>query len=115
MAEILTHVFRTFMSPTDPKRDLAVGPSPPTCGTLVIGEPSLSRSVLLLAAVTAASQTGMKVMFFAQTQIQSLPASLQKRVPSLSLEALKVTVTLLSSCVTYLFLGVLNKRLDDFN
>uniref|UniRef100_UPI0037E9AE0C ATPase SWSAP1 n=1 Tax=Semicossyphus pulcher TaxID=241346 RepID=UPI0037E9AE0C len=89
MADILTLVFRTFMSQTDLKNDLKVTPpSPTTCGTLVLGDHNISRSVLLLAAVTAA-ETGMKVIFFTQTQIQSLPVSLQKCVPSLSPESLK--------------------------
>ncbi|XP_023272177.1 ATPase SWSAP1-like isoform X2 [Seriola lalandi dorsalis] len=90
MTDILTLVFKTFMSQTDLKKDLTVSPPPPTtCGALVVGDHSVSRSVLLLAAVTAASQMGMRVMFFTQTQIQSLPASLQKCVPSLSPESLK--------------------------
>ncbi|CAJ1075392.1 ATPase SWSAP1 [Xyrichtys novacula] len=90
MADILTHVFRTFMSKTFTNNNLRVTPpSQTTCGgTLLIGEPSISRPLLLLAAV-AAAETGMKVIFFTQTQIQSLPVSLQKCVPSLSPESLK--------------------------
>ncbi|XP_071330693.1 ATPase SWSAP1 isoform X2 [Trachinotus anak] len=80
----------TFMPQTDLQKDSTVRPPPPTtCSALVVGDPSVSRSVLLLAAVTAASQMGMRVMFFTQTQIQSLPASLQKCVPSLGPESLK--------------------------
>ncbi|XP_070780122.1 ATPase SWSAP1 [Enoplosus armatus] len=91
MTDILTSVFRTFMSQTDVRKDLGVTPPPPTprSSALVVGEHSVSRSVLLLAAVTAASEMGMRVMFFTQTQIQSLPVSLQKCVPSLSPESLK--------------------------
>lgn len=90
MTDILTLVFKTFMSQTDVRKDPKVTPpSPTTCSALVVGDQSISRSVLLLAAVTAASEMGMKVMFFTQTQIQSLPASLQKCVPSLSPECLK--------------------------
>lgn len=90
MTDILTLVFRTFMSQTDARKDLKVTPPlPSTCGTLVVGEHSISRSVLLLAAVTAASEMGMKVVFFTQTQIQSLPVCLQKCVPSLSPQSLK--------------------------
>ncbi|KAM9345927.1 ATPase SWSAP1 [Symphorus nematophorus] len=91
MTDILTLVFRTFMSQTDVKKELAVTapPSPTTCSALVVGEHRISRSVLLLAAVTAASEMGMRVIFFTQTQIQSLPVSLQKCVPSLSPESLK--------------------------
>lgn len=94
MTDILTRVFRTFTSQTDVRKDLKVNPpSPTTCSTLVVGDHSISRSVLLLAAVTASSQMGLKVVFFTQTQIQRLPASLQKCVPSLSPESLKVQVT----------------------
>ncbi|XP_053194733.1 ATPase SWSAP1 [Scomber japonicus] len=91
MTDILAHVFRTFMSQSDQRRELDVPPLPPeACSTvLLVGERSTSRSVLLLAAVTAASQMGMRVMFFTQTQIQSLPVTLQKCVPSLSPESLK--------------------------
>ncbi|KAM7372464.1 hypothetical protein PAMP_009628 [Pampus punctatissimus] len=91
MTDILAHVFRTFMSQTGQRKELDVPPPPPpaACTTLLLGEQSTSRSVLLLAAVTAASQMGLRVMFFAQKQIQSLPVSLQKCVPSLSPESLK--------------------------
>ncbi|XP_039679661.1 ATPase SWSAP1 isoform X2 [Perca fluviatilis] len=66
------------------------GPAaPPACSTLVVGDPGIGRSVLLLAAVAAASEMGVKVMFFSQTQIQSLPVSLQKCVSGLSPESLK--------------------------
>ncbi|KAK9535614.1 hypothetical protein VZT92_007986 [Zoarces viviparus] len=90
MADILTLVFKTFTSQTGGRKELTVAPpSPPTCSTLVVGDTGISRSVLLLAAVTAASELGMRVVFFTQTQIQSLPLCLQKRVPSLSPESLK--------------------------
>ncbi|XP_018554111.1 ATPase SWSAP1 isoform X1 [Lates calcarifer] len=90
MTDVLTLVFRTFMSQTDLKTDLTASPPPQTtCSALVVGDHGVSSSVLLLAAVTAASQLGMKVMFFTQSQIQSLPASVQKCAPSLSPECLK--------------------------
>ncbi|XP_054463705.1 ATPase SWSAP1 [Anoplopoma fimbria] len=90
MTDILKLVFRTFMSQTEGRKELTfTPPSPTTCSTLVVGDGGISRSVLLLAAVTAASETGVRVMFFTQTQIQSLPLCLQKRVPSLSPESLK--------------------------
>ncbi|XP_049924988.1 ATPase SWSAP1 [Epinephelus moara] len=90
MTDILTLVFRTFMSQTEVKKELTVTPpSPLTCSTLLVGDTSISRSVLLMAAVTAASEVGMRVMFFTQTQIQSLPVCLQKCVPCLSTESLK--------------------------
>ncbi|XP_069005924.1 ATPase SWSAP1 [Embiotoca jacksoni] len=89
MADILSLVFRTFMSHKGVKKDVAVARPSPACSTLVVGDRSVSRSVLLLAAVTAASERGMKVMFFTQTPIQSLPVSLQRCVPSLSPESLK--------------------------
>lgn len=90
------------MSQTDSRKDLKVTPpSPSTCSTLVVGEHGISRSVLLLAAVTAASEMGMKVVFFTQTQIQSLPVSLQKCVPSLSPQSLKVGITFpLTDCAS---------------
>lgn len=82
------------MAQTDLKKDLTVSSPPPTTGSaLVVGDHSVSRSVLLLAAVTAASHIGMRVMFFTRTQIQSLPASLQKCLPSLGPQSLKVEVT----------------------
>ncbi|XP_074552594.1 ATPase SWSAP1 [Halichoeres trimaculatus] len=88
MSDILKLVFRTFRSKKDLKTDFRVAP-PTTCGnTLLLGDHSISRSILLLAAVTAA-ETGMKVVFFTQTQIQSLPVCLQKCVPTLSPESLK--------------------------
>lgn len=97
MADILTLVFRTFTSQSGLKKDFTAGfPSPPTCSTLVVGDHSISRSVLLLAAVTAAAEMGIKVMFFTQTQIQSLPVSLQRCVPNLSPDSLKVEVALCS-------------------
>ncbi|XP_061829637.1 ATPase SWSAP1 isoform X2 [Nerophis lumbriciformis] len=87
MADVLTHMFAN-LSQADSKKDV-VTPAPPECGVLIVGEQSLGRSLLLLTAVTAASQVGMKVVFFAPQQIQSLPASLQKCAPSLSPESLK--------------------------
>lgn len=95
MADILTLVFRTFMSDSGLKKTTTPGPPPSTAGgsALLVGDPSTSRSLLLLAAVTAASELGARVVFFSQTQIQSLPVSLQTRVPSLSPESLKVNGT----------------------
>ncbi|XP_074511794.1 ATPase SWSAP1 [Sebastes fasciatus] len=90
MTDILTLVFRTFLSQTAVKKELTVvPPSASTCSTLLVGDSRISRSVLLLAAVTAASETDMRVMFFTQTQIQSLPVALQKCNTSLSPESLK--------------------------
>ncbi|CAB1420574.1 unnamed protein product [Pleuronectes platessa] len=80
MTDILNLVFRTFASPAELR---ASPPAPvPRSSALLLGENSLSRSVLLLAAVTAASQPGLRVVFFTRTLIRSLPASLQKLVPS---------------------------------
>ncbi|XP_026204945.1 ATPase SWSAP1 [Anabas testudineus] len=94
MAEFLTLVFRTFMSESGLKKTTTPGPPPPTAAgsTLLVGHRGTSRSVLLLAAVTAASELGTRVVFFSQTQIQSLPVSLQKSVPGLSPESLKKIV-----------------------
>lgn len=86
MADILTLVFRSFS--TQKSKDFIVL-LPPTCSTLVIGEKSISRSLLFLAAVKAATEMGFRVLFLTQTQIQSLPASLQNCMSSLSLENLK--------------------------
>ncbi|KAF3846802.1 hypothetical protein F7725_003880, partial [Dissostichus mawsoni] len=105
MADILTSVFRTFMSQTDVNKDVTVSPhsacsallpgdssvirsvllpgdSSVSSSVLLLGDSSISRSLLLLSAVMAASELGMRVVFFTQTQIQSLPVSLQKCVPS---------------------------------
>nr|XP_046272604.1 ATPase SWSAP1 [Scatophagus argus] len=90
MTDILTLVFRTFMSQTDVRKEIGVSPPSRTASsTLIVGDHSISHSVLLLTAVTAASEMGMKVMFFTQTKIQKLPVSLQKCVPSLNPESLK--------------------------
>uniref|UniRef100_A0A3B3YNQ1 SWIM-type zinc finger 7 associated protein 1 n=1 Tax=Poecilia mexicana TaxID=48701 RepID=A0A3B3YNQ1_9TELE len=80
MTDILTLVFRTLSSQTGQNKDPSAVPPPPAprSNTLVVGEHRLSRSVLLLAAVTAASELGVRVAFFAQTQIQSLPECLQR-------------------------------------
>lgn len=79
------------MSKTDIKKDLEVTsiPSPTPRSSLVVGDHNMNRCLLLLAAVTAASEMGMRVVFMTQTQIQSLPLSLQKLMASLSPESLK--------------------------
>lgn len=56
----------------------------------------MSRSLLLLTAVTAASQLGVKVVFFTHTHIQQLPTFLQKRAPVLDPESLKVLTSFLA-------------------
>ncbi|KAM9785084.1 ATPase SWSAP1 [Syngnathus typhle] len=90
MADVLMHMFTKFMSQTDSLKDArATPPAPAQCSVLLVGEQNLGRSVLLLAAITAASQMNMRVVFFAQTQIQSLPVTLQKCVPTPSPESLK--------------------------
>ncbi|XP_032443495.1 ATPase SWSAP1 [Xiphophorus hellerii] len=91
MTDILTLVFRTLSSQTGQNKDPSAGPpSPaPRSSTLVVGEHRLSRSVLLLAAVTAASELGVRVAFFAQTQIQSLPGCLQRCSATQNPEGLK--------------------------
>lgn len=79
------------MSETRLKKDPGDGlPSPAPCSSLMVGDHRVSRPLLLLAAVTAASERGFKVLFFAQSQIQSLPVFLQRCSPSLSPECLKV-------------------------
>lgn len=90
MTDILTLVFRTFMTQTEARKELAVAPpSPEACSALLLGDSNMSRSVLLLAAVTAASETGVRVMFFTQTRIQSVPVCVQRCVPGLSTDTLK--------------------------
>ncbi len=88
MADILGVVFRRFASGlvmTDVR-------SPPHAegNTLVLGDVNMSRSVLFLAAVTAATDLGLKVLFFTQTPFKSLPVSLRASIPGLKLESLKV-------------------------
>lgn len=91
MADILTLVFRTFIPHTGLTRDFKIlSPSSTTFSSLVVGDRSINRSLLLLAAVTAASELGMRVVFFTQTQIQSLPACLHTCMPNLSPDSLKV-------------------------
>lgn len=85
MADILGVVFRRFASRT---RDL-IFPSDIEGNTLVLGDVNISRSVLFLAAVTAATDLGLKVLFFTQSPFQSLPVSLRASVPGLKLESLK--------------------------
>ncbi|KAM6957882.1 ATPase SWSAP1 [Aplochiton taeniatus] len=91
MADILTLVFRTFnpQTGTTKKNIKPISPALLSCSTLVVGDRSINRSLLLLAAVTAASELGIKVLFFTQTQIQSLPVSLQNHGPNLSPDVLK--------------------------
>ncbi|CDQ81887.1 unnamed protein product [Oncorhynchus mykiss] len=88
MADILTHVFRTFIQHNGKKKDFKII-APSKCSTLVVGDCSVNRSLLLLAAVTAASELGLKVSFFTQVQIQSLPGSLHESMSNLSPDNLK--------------------------
>ncbi|XP_029014601.1 ATPase SWSAP1 [Betta splendens] len=85
MADILTLTLSTLMSEPGLKRST----SPSSSSTLLVGGRGISRSLLLLAAVTAASELRVRVVFFTRTQIQSLPAPLQKRLPNQSPEGLK--------------------------
>ncbi|XP_035603678.1 uncharacterized protein LOC118365514 isoform X2 [Oncorhynchus keta] len=88
MADILTHVFRTFIQHNGKTKDFKII-APSKCSTLVVGDCSVNRSLLLLAAVTAASELGLKVSFFTQVQIQSLPGSLHESMSNLSPDNLK--------------------------
>lgn len=94
MADTLTRVFRTFASQDQVRKELTETPS--IYSTLLVGEQNISRSLLLLTAVTAASQLGVKAVFFTQTYIQQLPLFLQKRAPILNPESLKVLAIFLS-------------------
>ncbi|KAG7505098.1 hypothetical protein JOB18_023740 [Solea senegalensis] len=98
MADILHVLFRSFMSRSDQTRALTASVTAPSSSTssssssssvLVLGDNSVSHSLLLLAAVTAASQLGIRVMFFTRTHIRRLPACVHKCVPSPSPESLK--------------------------
>lgn len=90
MADILGVVFRRFASGTV-TRDV-IFPPHAEGNTLVLGDVNISRSVLFLAAVTAATDLGLKVLFFTQTPFQSLPVSLRASIPGLKLESLKVII-----------------------
>ncbi|XP_016377276.1 uncharacterized protein LOC107715634 [Sinocyclocheilus rhinocerous] len=87
MADILGVVFRRFASGTVTSN--VIFPPDAEGNTLVLGDVNVSRSVLFLAAVTAATDLGLKVLFFTQTPFQSLPVSLRASVPGLRLESLK--------------------------
>ena len=90
MVDVLTHVFSTFIAKGGQVSHVSGGLSSP-CSALVVGDSTMSRSVLLLAALTAASRRGMKVLFFTRTQIQTLPPSVTGCLPNLSPDSLKVT------------------------
>lgn len=89
MTDILKAVFRT-LTPVTGHADTEFGVPASSSAALLVGEQHISRVTLLLTAVTAASQMGARVLFFTQTKIQEVPASVQKCVPNLSPEALKV-------------------------
>lgn len=101
MVDMLTRVFMTFAS-RDQVREEFTGSSA-IYSTLLVGERNTSRSLLLLTAVTAASQLGVRVVFFTQTHIQQLPAFLQKCIPILNPESLKVLNTFLSHILQILY------------
>ncbi|CAL9693555.1 unnamed protein product [Knipowitschia caucasica] len=88
MTDVLLLVFKTFArrSGSVVTEGSSVDSAP---SALMVGGHSLSRSVLLLAAVTAASESGLRVVFLTHTQIQSLPVALQRRVPTVTPDALK--------------------------
>ncbi|XP_029582686.1 ATPase SWSAP1 isoform X2 [Salmo trutta] len=88
MTDILTLVFRTFNQHNGKPKDFK-NIAPSKCSTLVVGDCSVNRSLLILAAVTAASELGLKVSFFTQVKIQSLPGSLQESMSNLSPDNLK--------------------------
>uniref|UniRef100_A0A671T9K8 SWIM-type zinc finger 7 associated protein 1 n=1 Tax=Sinocyclocheilus anshuiensis TaxID=1608454 RepID=A0A671T9K8_9TELE len=73
MADILGVVFRRFASGTVTSD--VIFPPDAEANTLVLGDVNISRSVLFLAAVTAATDLGLKVLFFTQTPFQSLPSN----------------------------------------
>ncbi|KAK0155822.1 ATPase SWSAP1 [Merluccius polli] len=83
MADILTHVFRTCAAQSGQATHASGGQSS-SRSVLLVGDRGTSRSVLLLAALSAASQGRVKVLFFTRTQIQSLPRSAHTCRPALS-------------------------------
>ncbi|XP_053708681.1 ATPase SWSAP1 [Synchiropus splendidus] len=87
MVDILKRVFLAFSSGEGVEK--VGGSLPPACNALLVGEQRICRSLLLLAAVTAAAQAGMAVQFFAQAEIPRLPVCLQRCVPNVSPESLK--------------------------
>lgn len=90
MADILTRVFETFRAQSDiAAENVETSVQTSSRSALVLGDRGLSRSVLLLAAVTAASASGLRVLFLTQTQIQNLPVPLRRSVPRLNPAALK--------------------------
>ena len=92
MVDVLRHVFSTFIAKGGQVSPVSGGPPSPR-SALVVGDSTMSRSVLLLAALTAASsRRGMKVLFFTRTQIQTLPPSVTGCLPNLSPDSLKVIV-----------------------
>lgn len=74
MVDILDMVFNRFSSQFHTSSH--INTSSPEKGTLVVGDGDINRALLFLAAVTAASELGVKVLFFTQSQIQSLPVTL---------------------------------------
>lgn len=87
MAGILEVVFKRFAS--IPVTSDVIFPLNVESNTVVLGDRDSSRCVLFLAAVTAATDLGLKVLFFTQTPFESLQVSLKGSVPGLKLEALK--------------------------
>ncbi|XP_036445752.1 ATPase SWSAP1 [Colossoma macropomum] len=75
MVDILGIVFKQFSSQLHVSSNIKV--SSLENGVLVIGDENINRSLLFLAAVTAASELGVKVLFFTRSQIQSLPVTFQ--------------------------------------
>ncbi|XP_016091420.1 ATPase SWSAP1 [Sinocyclocheilus grahami] len=88
MADILGVVFRRFAS-GNVTSDVMFPSHVEGNTLLLLGDVNISRSVLFLAAVTAATDLGLKVLFFTQTPFQSLPVSLRASIPGLKLESLK--------------------------
>lgn len=91
MTDVLTLVFKAFIAQSGAGAVHSQTSVPdPYRSVLVVGDRAMSRNVLLLSAVTAASESGLRVIFLTQTQIQTLPVSLQRRVPNLNPDTLKV-------------------------
>ncbi|KAK3520389.1 hypothetical protein QTP70_024135 [Hemibagrus guttatus] len=88
MVDILNVVFQRYGSQLHASGDIKVAPQQES-STLMVGDENINRSLLLLTAITAASELGFRVLFFTQNQIQSLPVTVQDSFASLKPDSLK--------------------------
>ncbi|TSK87528.1 ATPase SWSAP1 [Bagarius yarrelli] len=88
MVDILSVVLHRYGSQLHTSGDIKVSPQTEN-STLLVGDKTITRSLLLLTALTAASELEYKVLFFTQSQIQSLPENVQDLSASLKPDSLK--------------------------